>query len=691
MPDKKYQMSISLNVLNHLGLHLYSNTPAVLSEVIANAWDADATLVKINFSKQAITVADNGVGMDLDDINNKYLLVGYEKRPKLKKGEKPRLTPIQKRPPMGRKGIGKLSLFSIAKKIAVYSRKAGEDGESFLMDAEKIQAAIAGEGLPKGKQAGINPSDAKPYEPEPIHFDGMIDGAGTVIRIEDLKRSMSVTTAEGLRKRISRRFGILGEKHDFAVFVNDKEVTFADRDYFHKARFLFQYGAYDYSQYCKNLDNDDERGKAAYARTFRFDEDGNADKNGAYSISGWIGIARHSNDLDDKREAEEDNLNKITIVVRGKVAKEDVLQDYRLGGMITKYIYGEINADFLDDDGEKDIATSSRQSIIEDDPRYIALKKFLDKELRHIWNETNKLKDKKGLEAALAANPHIRGWYEGLRPRALQQHARKLFGSIDKISVDEGHKKDLYANGILAFEHLKMSTAMEKFEQMAESADADKFLAFLSDIDAIEAAHYGEIVRERLRIIRALRDKVNENSKERVLQEHVFDHLWLLDPGWERATKNAEMETVLRAVDEDSKQGEIVGRADITYRACSGGHIILELKKPDVSLSKTQIEDQLKKYIRAIKDKQDSQNESAPIHAFCLIGKAVQGWGNPAYKADDIKSLSAYNISILTYDELVFRAEQAYNKYLEKSAKVDTLRMLIEKIRAYESPQKGDA
>jgi hypothetical protein len=35
-------MRLSLNVLNHLGINLYSNVPAVLAETVANAWDADA-------------------------------------------------------------------------------------------------------------------------------------------------------------------------------------------------------------------------------------------------------------------------------------------------------------------------------------------------------------------------------------------------------------------------------------------------------------------------------------------------------------------------------------------------------------------------------------------------------------------------------------------------------------------------
>ena len=65
----KYVMTLSLNVLKHLGLGLYSNVPAVLSEVIANAWDADATFVDINIDSQAgrITIKDNGHGMTVDD------------------------------------------------------------------------------------------------------------------------------------------------------------------------------------------------------------------------------------------------------------------------------------------------------------------------------------------------------------------------------------------------------------------------------------------------------------------------------------------------------------------------------------------------------------------------------------------------------------------------------------------------
>lgn len=48
--NEKYTMSLSLNVLNHLGINLYSSIPAVLSEIVANSWDARTTKKCVNDS-----------------------------------------------------------------------------------------------------------------------------------------------------------------------------------------------------------------------------------------------------------------------------------------------------------------------------------------------------------------------------------------------------------------------------------------------------------------------------------------------------------------------------------------------------------------------------------------------------------------------------------------------------------------
>ena len=44
-----YRMTIDLNAIKHLGVDLYSNVAAVLTETVANAWDADARTVRIDF------------------------------------------------------------------------------------------------------------------------------------------------------------------------------------------------------------------------------------------------------------------------------------------------------------------------------------------------------------------------------------------------------------------------------------------------------------------------------------------------------------------------------------------------------------------------------------------------------------------------------------------------------------------
>src|ERR1700740_787833 len=116
-------MSISLNVLNNLGLNLYSNIPAVLAEVVANSYDADAVEVRITIdqAQQRVIIQDDGEGMTLSDINDRYLNVGYQRREDFRQ-----TTPRFNRPVMGRKGIGKLSLFSVANSVEIRTTKGGE-------------------------------------------------------------------------------------------------------------------------------------------------------------------------------------------------------------------------------------------------------------------------------------------------------------------------------------------------------------------------------------------------------------------------------------------------------------------------------------------------------------------------------------------------------------------------------------
>ena len=76
--------------------------------------------MNISTGGDKIIIEDDGCGMTVADTNEKYLRVGYERRKE--EGGKTR----KGRPVMGRKGIGKLSLFSIADTVTVHSVRDGE-------------------------------------------------------------------------------------------------------------------------------------------------------------------------------------------------------------------------------------------------------------------------------------------------------------------------------------------------------------------------------------------------------------------------------------------------------------------------------------------------------------------------------------------------------------------------------------
>lgn len=401
----KYKMKISLNIIEHLGINLYSNLPAVLSEIVANSWDADATEVQMNIEGTTkIEIIDNGIGMSERDINEKFLLVGYKKR------EKGFVQTLKGRKVMGRKGIGKLSLFSIANKITIISKKENEEINAFVMNVDDIREAA---------------NQEKDYEPIALKSDELpkqLEHNGTIIILEELKRER--IQEHNIKTNLARRFSVIGGQNNFKVFVNNEEIGVEDRNYFKKLDYIWYFG--EESKFFLDL-------CSANIESTQLEESFDN-----YVVSGWIGSVKESNSLQEGIN----NLNKISILIRGKLAQEDILSEFRIGGLYTKFLIGEINADFLDTDDSEDITTSNRQKIREDDPRYIALKDFIKRQLNIVGEQRQKFKEKQGKEEILK-NAIVKEWYNSLE-KAIQKRADKLFGRINQISSNELDKKNAY-------------------------------------------------------------------------------------------------------------------------------------------------------------------------------------------------------------------------------------------------------
>ena len=652
--EHKYRMTLSLNVLKHLGLGLYSNVPAVLSEAVANAWDADAEYVCIRIDPQGgrVTIQDDGHGMSVDDANERYLNVGFERRSNpggantLKFGRRV----------MGRKGIGKLSLFSIAKTVEVHSVK-GSERHGFIMNLDKIRRAIEDDGESE-------------FSPDPVEPPVIEISKGTNIILTDMKRQL-IRSSAALRRRLARRFSIIGANYNFQIELNGTPITIEDRGYYDKLQYMWTFGKRGeeaqtlakYSESCKS-----RGGKVSVGEE-------------TFEIDGWIGTAKEAGQLKESDTGE--SINKIVVMVRGKLAQEDILEEFGEGGIYSKYIIGEIHADFLDQDEADDIATTSRQRIIEEDPRYQALKAKLQAELKAVQSEWTNLRNKQGRDSAVTI-PQIANWYESLTPDH-KRAAEKLFGRINQLPIDDaGQKRQLFVSGILAFESLKFRHLLHRIEQLSVE-DLGSLGDVFSQLDDLEASAYYQISKDRLEVIRKLTNLIDIDAKERAVQEHLYKHLWLLDPSWERATHTTRMETqIAKKIDEvyqSLTKEQRLSRLDIRYTTTGKKHVIIELKRATRPLDTGGLVQQILKYRTAVSQVLESHEKAdEPIEFICLIGKPLTDWSSPGGKEVSARTLEGARARVIRYEELIENALQAYQDYIDRETEAGRVYRLINSI-----------
>lgn len=388
----------------------------------------------------------------------------------------------------------------------------------------------------------------------------------------------------------------------------------------------------------------------------------------AYQVGGWLGFVKHSGDLNDETTGE--NINKILILVRGKLAQENMLDEFREGGLYTKFLIGEIHADFLDLDDEEDIATSSRQSINENDERYIALKDFVQEELKNMGQERARYKTENAVKDAAEILPPVKEWIESYKGDN-RKKARELIGKINQTSLNPEQKKDHFKHGIIAFERMNLKGSLDALVRV-NADNIGEVIRLFSDYDDIEDAMYYEITHGRLTVIDKLQENIDNDAKEKVLQEYLFNHLWLLDPSWDRATEVPEMEKGITLKLNGMKEGETDeikrGRIDIQYRKTSGKHLIIELKRTSVHPRHTEIIDQLDKYGTALENELKTRSIPISYEKIVIVGGKLQGWNIPNKEEKDRNTLKAENIRLLTYQELIHNAQLMYKEYLDKKA-----------------------
>jgi len=130
------KFKISSELKNIIGKDLIVNDEVAIFELVKNSYDAHATRVDVQIGADKIVIKDNGKGMNLDDIKNKWLFVAYSAKKDntedsdINKDDERyrdyRNKINTKRGFAGAKGIGRFSCDRLGAKLKIISRKIGE-------------------------------------------------------------------------------------------------------------------------------------------------------------------------------------------------------------------------------------------------------------------------------------------------------------------------------------------------------------------------------------------------------------------------------------------------------------------------------------------------------------------------------------------------------------------------------------
>ncbi len=130
--SRTLHFSASTSVKNLFGRGLVTDQIAAVFELVKNSYDADATEVEIVFSdlkseSPALTISDDGTGMDIDDIENRWMVIGTDSK------KNTMYSPIFHRPLNGDKGIGRFSVDRLGSYLHMEAQKR-DSIEKYLVE-----------------------------------------------------------------------------------------------------------------------------------------------------------------------------------------------------------------------------------------------------------------------------------------------------------------------------------------------------------------------------------------------------------------------------------------------------------------------------------------------------------------------------------------------------------------------------
>ena len=204
MPEPSLELKFEPSTIEHLGVKMYSHIPPALAELVANSYDACASVVTINLynePQKKIVVSDDGTGMSFDEVNDYFLRIGRNRR-------KEKQLSSCDRKPTGKKGLGKLALFGLGNIIEIDTVKAGKRVVFTLNYADILSST----------NSVYNPT----YD-----VSNTEDNPGTKIILKELNHKSNFS-AINYANSLARLFNFQSDNFSLQISLNDGEFIEVD-------------------------------------------------------------------------------------------------------------------------------------------------------------------------------------------------------------------------------------------------------------------------------------------------------------------------------------------------------------------------------------------------------------------------------------------------------------------------------
>lgn len=212
---------VSSALKNIIGRDLINNRFIAIYELVKNSYDAGANNVIIRFKNlknenAEISIIDDGCGMNLDDIQNKWLFVAYsEKKINGDRANNYR-NQINNRIYAGAKGVGRFSCDRLGKSLNIITKKNDDKVNSIDINWDKFELDDKKEFeniLVKHQFLNALPSN---YE------------KGTILTIRELREVWTRKDLIDLKKSLKKLSNPSSENDDFSIYIEAEEEIVND-------------------------------------------------------------------------------------------------------------------------------------------------------------------------------------------------------------------------------------------------------------------------------------------------------------------------------------------------------------------------------------------------------------------------------------------------------------------------------